>query len=170
MLFRSRHVDNFWVGPEERFTENYVAWTYPENFRTIHEAIYDSGEAEKIQSKGKVRPARVALVTGKATDFNESRVMVDKARDPFASRCRNAPAQVNQIICRKEQQFLYLALRQAQHAVDLITEDDIAESDALRNYDVVYFAGEWVDRRAVDRKSTRLNSSHVSESRMPSSA
>ena len=157
----ARHVDNFWVGPEERFTENYVAWTYPENFRTIHEAIYDSGEAEKIQSKGKVRPARVALVTGKATDFNESRMMVDKARDPFASRCRNAPAQVNQIICRKEQQFLYLALRQAQHAVDLITEDDIAESDALRNYDVVYFAGEWVDRRAVAKLEPWVRSGGV---------
>lgn len=147
----ARHVDSFWVGPEERFTENYVAWTYPETFRAIHEAIHDSAEAEKIQSKGKVRPARVALVTGKATDFNESRLMVDKAKDPFAGRCKNAPAQVNQIICRKEQQLLYLALRQAQHGVDLITEDDIADLDALKNYDVVYFAGEWIDRRAVTK-------------------
>mgnify|MGYP003334937570 CR=1 FL=1 len=30
--------------------------------------------------------------------------------------------------------------------------------------------GQWVSVYAVDRKSTRLNSSHMSESRMPSSA
>ncbi len=74
---------------------------------------------------------------------------MDRAKDPFAGRCDNAPAQVNQILCRKEQQMLYLALRHAQHAVDLVTEDDIAELDVLKNYEVVCFAGEWIDRRAV---------------------
>lgn len=147
--YGARSIDSFGVAPEERSTENYVAWTYPDTFRVIHESIYDAAEAEKLQAGGKVRPARVAVVTGKATDFNESRVMVDKAKDPFLARCQNAPAQINQIICRKEQQMLYLGLRHAQHAVDLITEDDIAELDSLKNYDVVYFAGEWIDRRAV---------------------
>jgi hypothetical protein len=144
----TRHVDSFWVAPEERFTENYVAWKYHDTFRTLHEAIYDSAEAEKFQAGGKVRPARVAVVIGKATDFNESRLLVDKSKDPFARDCRNAPDKLNQILCRKEQQMLYLALRHAQHAVDLVTEDDIADG-VLKDYDVVYFAGEWIDDRAV---------------------
>jgi hypothetical protein len=148
--FGASHIDNFWIAPAERFTENYVAWGYKDSFRAISESIFDTAEAEKYQSGGKVRPARVALVIGKATDFNESRRMVDKSADAFLKRCRNAPAQVNQILCRKDQQYLYLALRHAQHAVDLVTEDDIADG-ILKDYQVVYFAGEWIDRRAVKK-------------------
>lgn len=146
--YGARHIDSFWVAPAERFTENYVGWNYLDTFRVLRESIYDTAEAERLQVGGKVRPARVAVVTGKATDFNESRLMVDKTKDPFTARCLNAPAQVNQIICRKDQQMLYLALRQAQHAVDIITEDDIV-AGVLKDYDVVYFAGEWIDNRAV---------------------
>src|SRR4029450_1050712 len=46
--------------------------------------------------------------------------------------------------------MLYLALRHAQHAVDLITEEDIVEG-YLKNFDVVYFAGEWLDHRCVPK-------------------
>jgi len=148
--FGARHIDNFWVGPEERFTENYVAWKYRETFRTLSEAIYDSAEVEKFQATGKVRPAQVAVLMSKATDYNESRLMVDRAKDPFAAQCKNAPEKVNQTLCRKEQQMLYLALRQAQHAVDCVTEEDILEG-ALKDLKVVYLAGEWVDNRIVPR-------------------
>jgi hypothetical protein len=64
------------------------------------------------------------------------------------SRSKNADAKVQQIICRKDQQMLYLALRNSQQGVDLITEDDIKDG-ILKGYDVVYFAGEWVDHNAV---------------------
>jgi hypothetical protein len=148
--FGAAHIDSFWVAPAERFTENYVGWNYRDTFRTLHEAIYDTAEAEKLQAGGKVRPARVAVVTGKATDFNESRLLVDRGKDPFARMCKNAPEELNQNLCRKDQQLLYLALRHAQHAVDVITEDDIVEG-ALKNLDVVYFAGEWIDGRAVKK-------------------
>lgn len=156
----ARHIDTFWVAPAERFTENYVNWHYPETFRTLHESIYDSAEAETLQSTGKVRPGRVAVVLSKATDFNESRLMFDKAQDAFAKDCANAPAKLNQILCRKDQQMLYLALRQAQHGVDLITEDDIADG-ALKNYEVVYFAGEWIDTRAVQKFDEWVNAGGV---------
>ena len=33
--FGARHIDSFWVGPEERFTENYVAWKCKDTFKTI---------------------------------------------------------------------------------------------------------------------------------------
>ncbi len=144
-----RHINNFWVAPAENFTENFIAWNYTNSFRAVCESIFDSAEVEGIQASGKLRAARVAVVIGKATDFNESRLMVDKAKDPFAGRSRNAPAQVNQIVCRKDQQMLYLALRHAGVSVDLITDDDIAELNALKGYDVVYVAGEWSDHRAV---------------------
>ncbi|MEQ8787647.1 MAG: beta-galactosidase trimerization domain-containing protein [Pirellulaceae bacterium] len=149
--YGARHIDNFWVGPEENFTENYVSWNYPETFRALSEAIYDTSEAEKLLDGGKLRANRVAVVIGKATDFNESRLMVDKSQDPLARRCKNAPEQLNQILCRKDQQMLYLALLHAQHGVDLITEDDIVERNELRKYDAVYFAGEWIDSRAVEK-------------------
>jgi hypothetical protein len=60
--FGARHIDNFWVAPEERFTENYVAWKYKDSFRTLSESIYDSAEVEKIQTAGKVRRAQVAIL------------------------------------------------------------------------------------------------------------
>lgn len=149
--YGGRHIDSFWVAPEERFTENYVAWGYNDTFRAIHDSIYDTAEAETLANGGKLRPARVAVVIGKATDFNEARLQLPKAQDPLTSRCRNAPPTLNQILCRKDQQMLYLALLHAQHRVDLITEDDIVERDELKHFNVVYFAGEWVDQRIVPK-------------------
>lgn len=150
--YGAKHIDSFWVAPAEHFTENYVAWGYPDTFRTLHDAIYQTAAVETIAATGQVRPGKVAIVLSKATDFNESRLLVDKAADPFASRCANAPDKLQQIICRKDQQMLYLALRQAQYTVDLLTEDDIAEGDALRDYEAVYFAGEWIDRRIIPKQ------------------
>ncbi|MBI3821092.1 MAG: hypothetical protein HY289_00255, partial [Planctomycetes bacterium] len=148
--FGARHIDNFWVAPAERYTENYVSWKYKDTFRVLSESIYDSAEVEKFVVEGKVRPAQVAIVMSKATDYNESRLMVPKEKDPFAAQCKNAPKEVNQTLCRKEQQMLYLALRHAQHAVDCITEEDILEG-YLKNLKVVYFAGEWIDNRIIPK-------------------
>lgn len=148
--FGARHIDNFWIAPEERFTENYVAWKYKDTFRVLSESIYDSAEVEKLQATGKVRPAQIAILMSKATDYNESRLMVPKEKDPFAAQCKNAPKEINQTLCRKEQQMLYLALRHAQHAVDCITEEDILEG-ALKDLKVVYFAGEWIDNRVIPK-------------------
>ena len=58
----ARQIDNFWIAPAEKFTENYVSWHAREQFRTLAEAIYDSAAAEKLQADGQVRPARVAVV------------------------------------------------------------------------------------------------------------
>src|SRR5204863_3070522 len=69
--YGARHIDSFCVGPEEGFTENYVAWGYNDTFRAISESIYDSAEAEPLAIDSKIRPARVAVIIGKATDFNE---------------------------------------------------------------------------------------------------
>lgn len=149
--YGARHIDNFWVAPAENFTENYVGWSYPDTFRTLSEAIYDTSQAEQLLEGGRLRASRVAVIIGKATDFNESRLQVDKSQDPLARRCKNAPEKLNQILCRKDQQMLYLALKHAQHGVDLITEDDIVDRNELEKYDVVYFAGEWIDNRAVPK-------------------
>ena len=62
-----------------------------------------------------------------------------------------------QNICRKDQQLIYLALRQAQYRVDLITEDDIIEDNILKQYKVVYFAGEWINNRAVPKFEQWVN-------------
>ena len=144
----ARHIDSFWVAPAENFTENYISWGCVDSFRAVHESIFDSAEAEPYQVGGKARPARVAIVLSRATDHNEREVKFNAADDPFLRRCDNAPAGVQQTLCRADQQMLYLALRHAQHGVDLVTEDDILDG-CLKNYDVVYFAGEWVDERAV---------------------
>lgn len=148
--FGARHIDNFWVAPAERYTENYVSWKYKDTFRVLSESIYDSAEVEKFVVEGKVRPAQIAIVMSKATDYNESRLMVPKEKDPFAAQCKNAPKEINQTLCRKEQQMLYLALRHAQHAVDCITEEDILDG-YLKNLKVVYFAGEWIDNRIIPK-------------------
>ncbi|MBA3684399.1 MAG: beta-galactosidase trimerization domain-containing protein [Planctomycetes bacterium] len=143
------HIDNFWVGPAEYFTENFVDWSHPESFKVLSESIHDTGEVEAIAHGGKPRVATVAVLLSKATDFNEGRVAVDGQKDPFVSQCTNEPSRLVQTIGRKDAQLLYLAARQAGVDVDLITEDDIAELDALKQYAVVYAAGEWIESRAT---------------------
>lgn len=142
------HVDNFWVGPPERFTENYVGYHYPETYRALSESMYDTAAIEKFLEAANRRKAKVAVIIGKATDYNESRHKVKKQGDPFLGSCKNADAIIEQTLCRKEQQYQYLALREAGYEVDLITEDDVAEG-RLSGYEVVHFAGEWVERRTV---------------------
>jgi hypothetical protein len=148
------NLDNFWIAPEERFTENYVAWRCLDTFRVIHESIYESAEVEDVSVGGRPRPARVAIVLSKATDFHESRLTINPKLDPFAAPAGNIhEGHIRQTLCRKDQQMLHLALRNAQHGVELITEDDINDGvngkDILARYEVIYFAGEWVDNRAA---------------------
>lgn len=146
----SRHIDNFWVAPMENFSENFISWTYPEQFRILHESIYDSAEAEPYVVGGKLRPARIAIIYSRATDYNESRTTFAHPQDQFLRRVSNPPQNLPQDVCRVDQQFLFLAIKHAHHAVDLITEDDIVDG-ILKNYDVVYFAGEWIDDRIPER-------------------
>jgi len=147
----AKHVDNFWVAPQEQYSENYVSWGYTDTFRAIFESIHDTAAVEGLLVGSKRRPARVAIVTGKAVDINEDATKVDRSLDPFVAQCGNAPAKITQTICRKDIQALFLALRHAQCRVDLITEDDIVEAGVLKDYDVVHFAGEWIDDRAVPK-------------------
>jgi len=142
-------------------SENYVSWGYADTFRAIFESIHDTAAVEEFLVDSTRRPARAAIITGKATDINEDNARVDPKLDPFAARCANAPAKLPQNICRKDQQALYLALRHAQVRVDLITEDDIMEGDALRGYDVVYFAGEWINDKAVGKLDAWVKSGGV---------
>lgn len=144
-------IDNFWVAPPENFTENSVAWAYPESFRAISESIYDSAEAEPLAVGGKFRAARIAVVLSKSTDFNERILKVDPKDDPFARQCQMDFGNFQQTLCRKDAHGIWLSLRNAQYNVELITEDDINDGvrgkDILGNYDVIYFAGEWADDR-----------------------
>jgi hypothetical protein len=156
----ARHIDNFWVAPQENYSENYVSWQYPETFRAIFESIYDTAAVEPLLIGARRRPARVAIVTGKATALNEDDVTVDIAADPFLRMCHLAGNPV-QNICRKDQMFLYFALRHAQVDVDLITEDDITKGNVLRNYAVVHFAGEWIDDRVVPKLEAWIRSGGV---------
>jgi hypothetical protein len=145
----ARHIDNFWIGPYEHFTENAIAWHHPEMFKVLHESIYDSAEVEPYQLTGKPRPNRVAIVMGRATDTNERKTEPDFTKDKFLKMCENARSQgAKQNICHVDQQMLYFALKQAQLGVDLITEEDILDG-YLKNYDTVYFAGEWVNHQII---------------------
>lgn len=144
-------IDNFWVAPAENFTENFVAWDYKDMFQTLHESIYDSAEAEPYQVGGTFRPARVAILISKATDYNERRAALDINQDKFIKMCSNTKSKAkgktgwDQVtIGRVDQQLLYLALKHDQRAVDLITEEDILEG-RMKTYDVLYTAGQWID-------------------------
>ena len=146
----AQHIDHFWVGPQENYSENYVSWQHPETFQAIFESIYDTAAAEPLLKDARRRAARVAVITGKATALNEDAAPIDISADRFLKMSHIAGEPV-QNICRKDQQMLYLALRHAQLEVDLITEDDIIEDGILKKYDVVYFAGEWIHDKAVGK-------------------
>ena len=127
-------------------------WALPRHVpRDLRESIFDSAEVETA-ARPAARCGRRRVARHHRQGDRLQRVAADGRQGERPVRratARTPPAKLNQILCRKEQQMLYLALRQAQHAVDLITEDDIVERDVLKDYDVVYFAGEWIDRRAV---------------------
>ena len=157
----AKHIDSFWVAPQEHYSENFTSWRYLESFRVIFESIYDTARVEPLLEGSTRRQARVGVVTGKATALNEHSKMVDPSLDPFTAVCENKNQfrrGLEQSICRKDQQSIYLALRQTQRLVDLITEDDIIEDGALANYDVVYFAGEWVNDKAVPKLESWVKS------------
>ena len=92
----------------------------------------------------------MAVVLSKATDHNERLTRVPKAQDQLARRCKNAPDQIEQVMCRVDAQMTYLALKHAQQGVELITEDDIVDG-ILKNFSAVYFLGEWIDHRVPAR-------------------
>jgi hypothetical protein len=151
------HIDSFWVGPPERFTENYVSYHYPDTYRALFEAIHDTAAIEPYLVDAQRRKGQVALILGQATDYHESRLKRAKAEDPFFARCKNAPATIEQTLARKEQQYLYLALRHAGYEVDLLTEDDVI-AGKLGGYPAAYFAGEWIQRPAVKALDTWVQS------------
>jgi hypothetical protein len=146
----AKHIDHFWVAPQENYSENYVSWQFPDTFQALFESMHDTAAVEPLLTNSRRRPARVAIVTGKATALNEDAAPINVAADKFLKACHIAGKPV-QNICRKDQQLIYLALRQAQYQVDLITEDDIVDGKYLGQYKVVYFAGEWINHRAVPK-------------------
>lgn len=156
----AKHIDHFWVAPQENYSENYVSWQYPETFQAIYESNYDIAAVEPLLVDAKPRPARIAVVTGKATAINEDSAAVNVGADKFLKMSHLAGKPV-QNICRKDQSLIYMALRQAQYQVDLITEDDIIESNSLNQYKVVYFAGEWVNRHAVPKLEAWVNAGGI---------
>lgn len=143
------HINNYWLAPAEGVSENFISWHYPESFQTVHEAIFDSAEVEDIQAGGRRREGRIGIVVSRATDVNERRTLIDPANDQILKRFPNEK-NIPRITGRMDQQMLYLALRHAQHGVNVITEDDILDG-YLSDYDVVYFAGEWIDHRVPAR-------------------
>ena len=146
----AEHIDHFWVAPQEEYSENYVSWQYDNTFQAIYESIYDTAAVESLLKDAQPRRARVAVITGKATALNEDSATVNINADKFLKMC-HLTRQPVQNICRKDQQLIYLALRQANYQVDLITEDDIVEGNYLNQYKVVYFAGEWIHDKAVPK-------------------
>ena len=146
----AKHIDHFWVAPQENYSENYVSWQYPDTFQAIYESTHDTAAVEPLLRDARRRPARIAVVTGKATALNEDHAQVNVSADRFLRMCHLAAKPV-QNICRKDQQLIYLALRQAQYQVDLITEEDIFEGNYLKQYQVIYFAGEWINTYAVPK-------------------
>ena len=69
--------------------------------------------------------------------------------------------------------FLYANLSQAlskQDVLDTITHQFMLATQSSKNFDSLYDGMTDPLHKSGDRKSTRLNSSHMSESRMPSSA
>ena len=150
----AKHIDSFWVAPQEHYSENFTSWRYLDSFRAIFESIYDTAAVEPLLEDAVRRKARVAVIAGKATAINEHHKRVDPNLDPFTAMCENKGqfrGGLEQSICRKDQQSIYLSLRHTQRLVDLITEDDIIEDGILEQYDAVYFAGEWVNDKAVPK-------------------
>ena len=68
------------------------------------------------------------------------------------------------------EKFMFQFIRAMRSKDTMSFKEQFRSVDVLMIDDVQFIAGKDATQEELDRKSTRLNSSHVSESRMPSSA
>ena len=133
--------------------------TTPTPSARFSESIYDSAEVGEDPGRRQGAPGR-----GRGHHWQGDRLQriapdgATRPRTRSPPSARTPPKEINQTLCRKEQQMLYLALRHAQHAVDLITEDDIARRRAQE------LRGRLL-RRRVDRQPRHPEARRLGEGR-----
>jgi hypothetical protein len=126
--------NHFVIEDQTLITWDYVDWTLSANmFPAIHDVIRDAGAAEKRLYPAMPRPADVAIMLSVAADTWDTEDLGG------AGHLYSAEYNVN----NDERKALWLALRHAQYPVDLITDEDVAESSGgeLKPYKAVYIVG-----------------------------
>jgi len=137
-------IDNFWCGPQMFFTENFVRQDQIAMYHVLHDLIREIGIAEDLLHPGRVRPGKVGLLISRATDVYEKSDFTEYAVPESAL----PEEKVDRSVYNEERKNIYYALRHAQIAVDLITEEDIADG-YLDNYQVLYLVGDRVQDAAA---------------------
>lgn len=111
----------------------------PQTYRTIHDIIRDWGAVEDRLYAAMPVKGKVAIMVSDASDTWDTQDLGG------AGHLYSAKLNVN----NDERKDLYLALRHANVAVDMITDTDIAEGK-LADYKVLYVVGSEMHRSAAD--------------------
>lgn len=127
-------------------TENQVltTWDYvsvmdsPRTYQAIHDVIRDVGAVGHRLYPGKPERAQIAIMLSRASDTWDTEDLGG------GGHLYSAKYNMN----NEERKAIWLALRHAQYAVDLITDEDIADG-LLRPYKVLYVVGSEMLRSAV---------------------
>ena len=141
IIHGARAVDFFRVGPEQINTENYIASSDLDRYRTIRQMLHLLGPAEDTLLDGATRPTPVALVLAESTDRWEE---VTPARGPGLPEGTGLTSQAS----NTERKGLWEALRHAHVPVDMLTEEDLT-ADVVDRYRIIYLAGPQLSSEAA---------------------
>ncbi|HEX3246373.1 MAG TPA: hypothetical protein VHX16_13275, partial [Chloroflexota bacterium] len=141
IIHGARAVDLFRVGPEQINTENYIASSDLDRYRTIRQMLHLLGPAEDSLLDGVTWPTPVALVLAESTDRWEE---ITPAHGPGLPDGTGMTSQAS----NTERKGLWQALRHAHVPVDMLTEEDLT-TGVINRYRVIYLAGPQLSSEAA---------------------
>jgi len=118
-------------------TCDYVDFALSERmYPAIHRVIGDVGQVDDRLFAARVRPAEVAILLSKANDVWDNEDLLSDPRQEHTNNLYHS----NYNVDNNERKGIWMALRHAQMAADLITDDDVIEG-RLARYKVLYLVG-----------------------------
>ncbi len=134
-----------------------ITWDYvdqiesPRTHQAIHDMLRDAGAVEHRLYPALPQKAKIAILLSRAADTWDTEDLGG------AGHLYSASLNVN----NEERKAIWLALRHAQHAVDMITDEDVAEGK-LADYQVLYVVGaEMLAAASEPLKQWVRNGGHV---------
>lgn len=150
-------LNHFAIYNQARGTCDYVDFALSEQmYPAIRRVIGDIAQVDDRLFAARVRPAQAAIMLSKANDVWDNE---DLLSDPSQEHTNNL-YHSHYNVDNNERKGIWMALRHAQMAVDLITDDDVV-AGRLGRYKVLYLAGPEMQAAAAPKVASWVKSGGV---------